>query len=272
MTLVKRALVTMILLPIGIAAIVWGGWVYLAVITIFLGLAAVEYAALWRAGGFQPAGVLVVASVVALAVARYMGGVETAAAWLSAAVLLSMTYHLVQYERGRDQAATDFAITLTGILYLGWIGPYMISLRDLADGLWWVLLVLPAAWLGDTGAYLIGSRFGRHPLTSRLSPKKTWEGYLGGVACGVLGGLGLALWYPTLGAPPEINLLSGGLVGLAMGVFPTLGDLGESMIKRQIGVKDSGRLLPGHGGAFDRIDSWLWAAVIGYYMVVYLFI
>ena len=131
----------------------------------------------------------VVASVVALAVARYMGGVETAAAWLSAAVLLSMTYHLVQYECGRDQAATDFAITLTGILYLGWIGPYMLSLRDLADGLWWVLLVLPAAWLGDTGAYLIGSRFGRHPLTPRLSPKKSWEGYAGEVISGTLTGL-----------------------------------------------------------------------------------
>ncbi len=270
--LVKRALVTIVLLPIGIAAIVWGGWVYLALITIFLVLAAVEYAALWRASGFQPAGVLVVGAVLILAVARHVWGLENAAGWLSAAVLLSMAYHLVQYERGREQAATDFAITLTGILYLGWIGPYMLSIRSLADGQWWVLLVLPAAWLGDTGAYLIGSRFGRHLLTPRLSPKKTWEGYLGGVVCSVLGGLGLALWYQTLGAPAGINLLSGGLVGLAMGIFPTLGDLGESMIKRQMGVKDSGRLLPGHGGAFDRIDSWLWAAVIGYYMVVGLFL
>ena len=270
--LIKRALVTIVLLPIGIAAIVWGGWIYLALIAAFLGLAAWEYVNLWRAGGFQPAGVLVVGGVLALVVTRQVWGFDGAAAWLSAAVLLSMVYHLVQYERGREQAASDLAITLMGILYLGWVGAYMVSLRLLADGQWWVLLVLPAVWLSDTGAYLIGSRFGRHPLTPRLSPKKTWHGYRGGVAFGVLGGLGLAALYRALGAPAGINLLSGALIGLAMGIFPTLGDLGESMIKRQVGVKDSGKLLPGHGGAFDRIDSWLWAAVIGYYLILWLWV
>jgi phosphatidate cytidylyltransferase len=201
--LIKRALVTIVLLPIGIWAIVVGGWVYLALIALFLGLAAWEYVNLWRAGGFQPAGVFVVGGVLALALARQVWGLEWAAGWLSAAVLLSMVYHLVQYERGREQAASDLGITLMGQLYLGWIGAYLVSLRSLENGQWWVLLVLPAVWLADSGAYLIGSRFGRHPLTPRLSPKKTWEGYLGGVVFSVLGGLGLAALYRALGRRPR---------------------------------------------------------------------
>jgi phosphatidate cytidylyltransferase len=98
-----------------------------------------------------------------------------------------MAYHLFQYERGSQRAGTDFAVTLSGILYIGWLGAYLISLRRLPDGLWWLLTVLPAVWLADTGAYLVGSRFGRHKMTPRLSPKKSWEGYLGGILFSVPG-------------------------------------------------------------------------------------
>ena len=114
---------------------------------------------------------------------------------LSLLILAAMTYHLVAYERGQDQSGTDFAITLSGIFYLGWIGAYLISLRDLPDGIWWVLLVLPAVWIADSGAYFIGRSFGKHKLSPRLSPKKTWEGYIGGVVTGTLGaGLLAYLW------------------------------------------------------------------------------
>ena len=175
------------------------------------------------------------------------------------------------YERGREEAGTDFAITLSGVLYIGWLGAYLVSVRSLPEGMWWVLLVLPAIWFADAGAYFIGRAFGRHKLSPRLSPKKTWEGYIGGVVVAPIGTALLAvLWASLAGPGSAITPLDGAILGLVLGVVAPLGDLGESMIKRQFGVKDLGKILPGHGGAFDRIDLWLWAAAIGYYIIIWL--
>jgi len=269
--LVKRLWVAIILLPVGIAAIMAGGWYLTALVAIFMCMAAWEYSNLFRAGGLLPATALVVGGTLLLLVGRNFNGFDSGEWMISLIILIGMTYHLVAYERGRDQAATDFAVTLTGIFYIGWFGAYFISLRNLPEGKWWILVVLPAVWFADTGAYFIGKRFGKHLLCPRLSPKKTWEGYFGGILVGVLlTGLFAAIWRVAAGPASSITALRGALVGLVMGIFPTLGDLGESMIKRQIGAKDSGNMLPGHGGAFDRIDSWLWAVVLGYYMVLWL--
>ncbi len=271
--LVKRLLVTIVLLPVGMAAILLGGWYLTTLVAIFMCLAAWEYSSLFRTGGLQPASVLVVGGTLFLLIGRQVSGFESAPWMISLVILIGMTYHLVAYERGRDQAGTDFAVTLAGVLYIGWLGAYFISLRNLAEGKWWILVVLPAVWFADGGAYFIGKRFGHHLLSPRLSPKKTWEGYLGGIVVSVLlTTLFAALWRVGAGQNSAITPLRGALMGLVMGIFPTLGDLGESMIKRQIGVKDSGNILPGHGGAFDRVDSWLWAVVIGYYMILWLWI
>ena len=269
--LVKRLLVTLVLLPVGLAAIVAGGWYLTALVAIFMGLAAWEYVQLFHASGFYPAGVLVVGGTLLFIIGRNINGFESASWMISLLILLSMAYHLVAYERGRDQAGTDFAVTLAGMFYIGWIGAYFISLRNLPEGKWWILVVLPAVWFADSAAYFIGKSLGRHKLCPRLSPKKTWEGYIGGIVAAVLlTALFAAIWRVGAGPSSTITPLRGALVGLVMGVFPTLGDVGESMIKRQVGVKDSGNLLPGHGGAFDRVDSWLWAVVLGYYMVLWL--
>ncbi len=271
--LVKRLLVTIVLLPIGMAAIIAGGWYLTVLVALFMGLAAWEYVALFERVGFQPSRILVVGGTLALLVSRQLNGFDSAPWIISLLILLAMTYHLVAYERGRDQAGSDFALTLAGMFYIGWFGAYFLSLRSLPDGKWWLLVVLPGVWLADAGAYFIGKRFGRHLLSPRLSPKKTWEGYLGGIVTGVLlTALFTAVWKVGAGPASAITPLRGALVGLVMGIFPTLGDLGESMIKRQAGVKDSGNLLPGHGGAFDRVDSWLWAVVLGYYMVLWLWV
>lgn len=269
--LVKRLGVTIILLPIGMAAILAGGWYFTALVAVFMCLAAWEYSSLFRTGGLRPATILVVAGTLLLLIGRNLTGFGSAAWMISLIILLAMTFHLIAYERGRDQAGTDFAVTLAGIFYIGWFGAYFISLRSLPEGKWWILVVLPAVWFADGGAYFIGKRFGKHLLCPRLSPKKTWEGYFGGIVVGVLlTALFAALWRVGAGPDSAVTVWRGALVGLVMGVFPTLGDLGESMIKRQVGVKDSGNLLPGHGGAFDRVDSWLWAVVLGYYMVWWL--
>ena len=269
--MLQRFLVALVLLPIGLWVIHLGGLPFAVVIALLVGIAAWEFARLFQAGGWQPSRILTVVGVLLLLGARFFENLEVEAALLALIVLVSMAYHMAAYERGRDESGTDFALTLAGVLYMGFLGGYFLSLRNLPDGKWWVLVVLPAIWFADSGAYFIGRRFGRRPFSPRLSPKKTWEGYLGGVLMGVVGTalLTLAL-QSSAGSNSAVTVLRSALVGGVLAVVAPLGDLGESMIKRQVGMKDSGNLLPGHGGAFDRIDSWLWAAPIGYYLVRWL--
>ena len=268
--LAKRLLVIVVLLPIGILAIILGGWFYALVILAFCGVSAWEYTQLMLQSGKRPAIGLVIGGTLALVAQRQLDGFENGPLVFSLLILASMTYHMVMFERGRDEAATDFATTLAGILYLGWIGGYLVSLRSLPNGVWWTALALVTVWAADGAAYVVGKSWGRRPLSPRLSPNKTWEGYWGSVVGGLLSGAALGYLLPSLGA--NIPPWSGLLLGLVMGAAPTLGDLGESMIKRQAKAKDSSQLLPGHGGVFDRMDSWLWAGVISYYLVLWLWV
>ncbi len=266
--LAKRLLVAILLIPIGMFLIALGGWFFGLFIVLVLGLAAWEYWKLFKTGGFNPSLVLVLGGVILLAlnaVTRQLSIIDATELLLPVLILAAMTYHLIDYEKGRDKAAADFGITLGGILYLGLIGSYLISLRFMPDGKWWMLLVLPSVMIADSGAFIIGSRYGKHLFSPRLSPHKTWEGYFAGVVFVVIGGALLALIWGL--ATPAITVERGALIGFIMGAVTPLGDLGESMIKRQAGAKDSSNILPGHGGVLDRIDSWLWAGVIGYYII-----
>ena len=269
----KRVLVIVVLLPIGLVGIYLGGWVFVALAAIILVLAGKEFVELFQAGGFKPALLIVTGGTLLFALGRAMDGFESAPWMISVLILISMAYHIFTFERGRDQAGSDFALTTAGTLYIGWLGAYLISLRVLPDGMWWVILVLSSVWIADAGAYLIGKNFGKHKITPRLSPKKTWEGYIGGVVVGTLGVAGLAaLVHYFSNSGTEITIRNGAILGFVLSTVCILGDLGESMIKRQVGKKDSGTIIPGHGGLFDRIDSWLWAGVIGFYLITTFFI
>jgi phosphatidate cytidylyltransferase len=247
--LVKRTVVALVLLPIGLAAIFLGGWVYAAVIALIAGLAAWEYARLFKQGGFQPGEVLVVGGAVLLAAGRAWNGFDSASWLLSALILAAMAYHLLAYERGRDQAGSDFAISLSGILYLGWIGAYLISLRQLPEGEWWLLVILPAVWLADMGAYFAGSRFGKHKLSPRLSPKKTWEGYLAGIPLPLLQCAAGSPFQTWTGPGPAITPLRARLDGVPHTAT------GESTSARRGG--DSGNEHLGTAACSPH-RPWLW--------------
>lgn len=268
----QRTLVTLIMLPVGLAAIALGGWVFAFLIMLIVGLAAVEYVNLFEQAGSRPNRYLAVGGAVLLVAARMAGGHETGGIVLTFLILVSMVVHMLSFERGRKEAAADFAATLGGLLYLGWIGGYLVSLRMLPAGEWWLLVALPATWVGDSAAFFAGKRFGKHKLSPRLSPKKTWEGYWGGVIFAVLGGMFFAWLLRLVGFDSPVVWWQGATLGFVLGLLTPFGDLGESMVKRMVGAKDSGTLLPGHGGVFDRIDSWVWAAVLAYYMVVLLWV
>ncbi len=265
--LAQRLIVTILLVPAGVFIIAQGGWALAALVIGVLGYGAWEYWRIFTQGGFRPSAPLIIIGVVALALARQLYQFAGSDFVLSAMVMATMAAQVIFFEKGSTTSAVDFGVTLGGILYLGWLGSYLISLRNLPDGLWWFLLVLPAIWFADGSAYFVGSHFGKHKMSPRVSPKKSWEGYIGGVIGGALFTLMLAsLWHLRA---PSITPFKGLVLGLVLSILTPVGDLGESMLKRGFGVKDSSQLLPGHGGIMDRIDSWLWGAVIGYYLILF---
>lgn len=272
--MLRRTFTALVLAAVGLPAIIYGGWFYYLLMAVILVGAAWEYMRLYRAVQYEPNEIVTVGGVLVIATARFFFA-EAAIPVFVLSVLLAMTVHLFAFERGRDQAALDFAITVSGIVYIGWLGSYLLDLRSLPDGVWWWLLVLPIIWAGDIGAYSIGAAYGKHKMTPRLSPKKSWEGYFAGVFTSLIVGAFFAYAFSSLGPQPLrdlINPLQGGLLGLVIGVLAPLGDLGESMLKRQGGLKDSSNIFPGHGGFLDRIDSWIWAAAIGYFTIQFLFL
>ena len=267
----SRTLTAVAMAVVGLPAIIYGGVFYFLLMAIFLAGSAWEYVRLYRAVQYEPHEIVTVGGVLVIATARFFFA-DSAIPLFVVIVLLAMAVHLFAFERGRNQAALDFTVTVAGITYLGWVGSYLIDLRELPQGLWWWMLVLPIVWAGDTGAYSIGAVYGKHKMTPRLSPKKSWEGYFAGLVTSVFIGAFFSYAFSSLGPQPLaglINPLQGGLLGLFIGAVTPLGDLGESMLKRQSGLKDSSGIFPGHGGFLDRIDSWVWGAAIGYFIIFF---
>ena len=265
--LAKRLLSIAILVPLLIASIYFGGWWLTAFIGIFVGIAAWEYGRLFRSGNYNPSLIILIAGSTCLIIARQLLNTEGILAVLAILVLVCMIWHTIAYQRGVQTAATDFAITLTGCLYLGFLASYILSIRMLPDGLFWLLLVIPSIALADGGAYFVGRALGKHRMMDKVSPKKSWEGYIGGVIITCILTSLLALWFHHW-----VNVISwqkGLLIGAVLGILAPLGDFGESMLKRQFNMKDSSQLIPGHGGFLDRVDSFLFAAVLGYYLILW---
>jgi phosphatidate cytidylyltransferase len=178
---------------------------------------------------------------------------------LTSAVVLSLLWLLARPQK--EGAFIGWAWTMAGILYLGWLLSHLVALRGLDGGRDWVFLALLANFGSDTTAFFAGRALGRHHLAPAISPGKTWEGAI----AGVLGAIIVSLLF-TLLIP--ISYGQAIVLGLLVSILGQLGDLIESLFKRNMGVKDSGRLLLGHGGALDRIDSVVFAGVVVYYYVL----
>ncbi len=261
-----------------IPAIVVAGWwppaTALAVaIAVILGI--VELFALLRQGGFAPRlgpGIALGLALVLVAFLRPVIGYDLTGLALTLGVALTLAYELLP--RDRSASLQSWALTFTGAIYIGWLLSTFILLHQIdaplgrgllaplriPSGTAWLFLVLAITWLQDSAAYFVGRSLGRTKMAPVLSPKKTWEGFAGGMAISVLTAVAAV---PLLGLP--IGYLAATLIGLAAGIAGPLGDLGESLIKRQLGVKDSGTLIPGHGGILDRMDSLLFTAPVVYY-------
>jgi phosphatidate cytidylyltransferase len=152
------------------------------------------------------------------------------------------------------------AVTVLGTLYVGLGFGHLLLMRRLDEGMALVLAVIFGTWAGDTFAYFVGKYFGSTPMAPRLSPKKTWEGFAGGV-------LGTVLVVVFIGLYTVLTPSESLLIGLTIAVVGPLGDLFESLVKRDVDAKDAGHMLPGHGGVLDRFDALLFSAVAVYYLV-----
>jgi phosphatidate cytidylyltransferase len=184
---------------------------------------------------------------------------------VTALVVAALIWHLVF----KQVSTSDTALTVFGAMYVGLSLAHLVMMRDLRFGTMLVAVTLASVWADDVFAYFVGIAAGKHKLAPKISPNKSWEGFVAGAVCSVLvwvasyslaatklGSTGLALpWLVGLGA--------------AVSVAGLVGDLVESRFKREAGAKDSGRLLPGHGGFLDRFDSLILVSVVVYYIVIF---
>jgi phosphatidate cytidylyltransferase len=177
------------------------------------------------------------------------------------AVIAPGLYFLFRF-RDMQTVAARFAATVAGIVYAGFLFTFVALLKgaDPEYGGDDIILVLAVAWIADTGAYFAGRFLGKTKLYEAVSPKKTWAGAWGGLAGSLIGAAGLKLIHAD-----ELSWLDVVLVAVPGGILGQLGDLAESLIKRSVGVKDSGALLPGHGGMLDRVDAVLFIAPYAYF-------
>ena len=263
--LAKRAVSAVVLLIVSFALVLIGGWVFTIGVALILAIASWEFCRMFIQGGYHPSVPLLIISNFLLAIAASFQEIELLLGLLAILSLLTITYHVLSFPKHVNTSAIDLAASLAGLTFIGLFGSYLVRLRFLPDGLYWLILVVVPAGISDIGAYFFGSLFGRRKLASALSPNKTIEGYLGGLLTSMITGY-------TAGAISGMYSASfsgsqGLLIGFIIGIFCPLGDLGKSVFKRQFNLKHTSNLIPGHGGVLDRVDTWLWAGVIGYYLV-----
>jgi phosphatidate cytidylyltransferase len=272
----QRAFSAAILVPVLLIVLWLGGYVLAAAVAVVTALAALEVFRLLRTAGYATLAPLGTALALAIVVdAAFPKVLEGSGLLLGAIGIVLVAVAAFTRLDPRDGLATWMA-TIFGALYVSLLS-FVIRLGHAAPAIpsgaplaWlggeraWILLLILSVWAYDTGAYLVGKQFGREKFLTHISPSKTYAGLVGGiVACTVV--LAIALW--AVGQPPYHAIVLGPLTALAA----QAGDLAESVIKRAAGVKDSGNLIPGHGGMLDRVDSFLFAApVVTLYVIAVL--
>jgi len=250
-----RVLVAIIGIPIGLAAVILGGYYLFGLVVVLAVLGLHEYYTIVRP--YRP-NLLVgfLAGLGVLAGAFFMG-LEGILAGLAALVILTFFWSLFG-ELGAHLVGR-MAVTGFGVLWVAVGFAYLLLLRALEQGLTLTILVMACTMLSDTFAYFVGRAMGRHRMAPRISPNKSVEGAIGGLVGAVVAALVVKIYSPWLPAMEAV------ILGLIIGVVGQWGDLFESAFKRDFRVKDSGRILPGHGGILDRFDSILFAGFVAYW-------
>lgn len=234
---------------------------FVGVVAIAIVLGLWELANALGAARIRVPVVPVVIGAVAMLVAAYTGGPEPLLVALAITVLGVLAWRLPE---GRDGFVRDVTAGMFAAVYVPFLAGFAVLLLRPDDGPDRVVVFILVTVLSDVGGYVAGVLLGRHPMAPRVSPKKSWEGFVGSIVFSAVGGAVVVPWLLD-GSRAE-----GVVVGVALMLAATLGDLGESMIKRDLDIKDMGQLLPGHGGIMDRLDSLLPAAPVAFLLLAWL--
>ncbi len=250
--LAQRVLVAVVGIPLMIATIVAGGWILAVLCSLIAALGADELYRMARAKGVDAISTVGIATAALIPLVHQSGWGIPIPALLTAACLVALLVHL---RRGVEGALSALGVTVLGMIYPSLFVLWLLPLRQWnrvtwLDGAWLLLAVITGIWICDTVAYFVGLSRGRRPLAPIISPKKTWEGAIAGGAASILW---CSIAVPLLLSWGTIWL--GALIGCIIATIGQMGDLAESLLKRDAGVKDSSAIIPGHGGILDRFDS-----------------
>lgn len=238
-----------VLVPAALAAAWFGGWPYLVLIAIGVALLAIE----WGGMSAPVSPTRVAAAVAAAVLIAVFVGYRGDFIWAWGAILLTAAGAAV-IARGVAERPADAAF---GVLYIAPAALCLVWLRSTNQGAWWTMMLFAATWAADIGAFAVGSTLKGPKLWPRFSPNKTWSGFVGGLLA-AMGAGSLMAWISAF----DLNIWAAAIIGLTVGLATMAGDLWESAVKRRFGVKDSGDLIPGHGGLLDRVDGLMFAVVV----------
>ncbi len=243
-----------------LASIIAGPLPTALVFAVMAGLAAGEFYAMQRREARLPNELIGVAAAAGMPLSAALWGLSGVMSVVTVLAAAALIWHTLI----RRVSTADTAETIFGALYTGFLLSYLVLIRTFDGGLTLSLALVVSVWASDVAAYFIGSTIGRHKLAPHISPKKSWEGFIAGVAACV------AVWVLVPLLPWSTIPLSLGIpCGLGVAVSSVIGDLAESRMKREAGVKDSGTMLPGHGGFLDRLDSLILACLVAYWILVW---
>ncbi len=263
----SRVITGTIISLISIAAIILGSIPLFVLLVIIITLCSREFVKILRYKGFHPSLSIILFSAIVFATLTFFHRFDMVPSMLTLTIMASF---LTVLFRGRQPYIVNVATTTLGALYCGWLPCHILLIRQIgldrvaafqfapSEGLSFLMFVFLAVALTDIGAYYFGVRFGKHKLAEVISPKKTIEGAVGGALCAILVSI-LGIFYI------DISLCQAIIGGILITLSAQLGDLSESLIKRDAGVKDSSDILPGHGGMLDRFDGYIFAIPVAYY-------
>jgi phosphatidate cytidylyltransferase len=279
----QRSLSALVLIPIVVALVFCGGWFAFAGGAVALLIGMFELNTMFLHKGWHPPLLLSAALGIDLLLAAMLFilshnlGQLVLMAGCGISGLLILTFAWLILTRGATEGTlTDWALAIASAFYLGWPIALFILLRGntfgaAATGFWWLLAVFFMTWANDTFALLTGHYFGRTKLAPHISPAKTWEGFLGGLVFTIVAAYVFTMWLPSLfGHPLPVSWLDAAILGVLVAIASTVGDLAESLLKRGTGVKDSGTIVPGHGGLLDRMDSLLFVVMVVFFYAAFL--
>ncbi len=256
---VSRIVISIVLLPIVLGAVYLGGWWVFSLVALAAGIALHEYWLMARQlSPLAPAGYIGVALAL---VGAELSGVR----WMLAGILSAfvLAFVLKAISEARAAATAAISATIMGTLWIGGGLGFLILLRDLPQhGRLALVTLLVAVWAGDTFAYFGGRLIGRHKMAPATSPGKTWEGFVFGTSATIF------VTFVALYKQDFLTIRESIILGVVLALAGPIGDLFESLLKRDAGVKDSGNLLGGHGGMLDRLDAFLFAAPAAYFTIL----